>query len=166
MKLPQDAPQFLQTEALVVVAAKEEGIIYRIFAGEMQPVDIFEQHLLPLSDDEGFFFGGVKGGGGAPKERNDEEEYHHILCRRIANELDQLIKTEAARVLYVFEPEHLKGRIEQELQKHKNLAIHTVRYGNYVQETPRQLIDYITEYIEEHKIDLDDHDYEQDFKKF
>lgn len=167
MRLPQDAPQFLQTEALVIVAAREDGIIYRIKDGEMQQLDVVEQHLLPLSDDEGFFFGGVGGSGGAPKDRDNEEvEYSKQLRKKIAHELDQLIKQDAARVLYIFEPEHLKGRIEEELQKHDDLSVHTVQYGNYVHETPRQLIDHITAYIEAHKIDLDDHDFEKDFKKY
>ena len=166
MQLPPDAPQFLNKEALIIVAAREEGIIYRITDGVVEQVDLIEHHLLPLSDDEGFFFGGVAGSGGAPKERDDEDEYAKTLRKKIANELDQLVKKENATVLYIFEPEHLKGRIEEHLQAHPDLAVHNVRYGNYVQESPRQLIDYITEYIEEHQIDLDDHDYEKDFKKF
>lgn len=165
MQLPQNAPQFLRTEALVIVAAREEGVIYRIKDGIMQQVDVVEQHLLPLSDDEGFFFGGA--GGGAPKDRDNEEaEYNKRLRRKIAHELDQLIKKENARVLYIFEPEHLKGRIAAELQEHKRLSVHTVAYGNYMHETPRKLIDHITEYIQEHKIDLDDNNYEQDLQKY
>lgn len=166
MKLPQDAPQFLQTSAYIIVAARESGIIYHINNGEIQQVDLLEKHLLPLSDDEGFFFGGIGASGGSPKDRNDEEEYAKQLQKQIANELDQLIKKTDARVLYIFEPEHLKGRIEAQLQQHNNLSVHTVRYGNYVHEAPHALIGYITEYIDEHKIDLDDHNYEKDFKKY
>lgn len=166
MKLPQDAPQFLQTSAYVIVAAQEEGVIYHIQNGEIQQVDMLEKHLQPLSDDEGFFFGGINASGGSPKERNDEAEYNKQLRKQIAHELDQLVKPKDVRVLYIFEPEHLKGRIEAELQQHDDLSVHTVKYGNYIHESPRTLIDYITEYIEEHKIDLDDHDYEKDFKKY
>lgn len=167
MQLPQTAPQFLQTEALVIVAAREEGIIYRIKEGEMQQIDVVEKRLEPLSDDEGFFFGGVGGSGGAPKDRdNEEEEYAKRLQKNIAHELDQLVKQEQAKVLYVFEPEYLKGRIEGQLQEHDDLKIHTVQYGNFTNDTPRELVDRIIQYIEEQKIDLDDHDYEKDFQKY
>ena len=166
MQISKDLHQFLDTEALIIVAAQEEGIIYRIKNGEINKIELLEQHLEPLSDNEGFFFGGVGKSGGAPKERNDEAEYLKQLRRRIAHELDHLIKTEDARVLYVFEPEHLKSRIIDELQTHNNLSVHTVRYGNYVQATPLELVTFIDEYIKAHKVDLDDHDYDKDFKKF
>lgn len=166
MKLPQDAPQFLDKIAYLIVASSEEGIIYRIQDGTVEQVDLIEQHLQPYSDDEGFFFGGIAGSGGAPKERNDKEENLKALRKKIAHELDELIKKDRPQVLYIFEPEHHKGRVEEELQQHHKLPIHNVRYGNYISESPHTLVKYITEYIEEHKIDLDDTDYEKDLKKF
>lgn len=164
MQIPQSLPQFLDSEALIIVAAKENGIIYRIKDGEVQKIETLEKPLPTYSDDEGYFFSAA--GGGAPKERDDIDEYKKAFDRTVAAELDSLIGQESARVLYVFEPEHLKGRIIAELQKHPHVSVHTVRYGNYVHEDPLQLLKYIQEQIDEFTIDTDSHEYERDFKKF
>jgi len=165
MKLPNTAPQYLQTHALMVVAAQEEGRIYRIADGQVEHLETIEQHLEPLSDDEGFFFSG-KHGGGSPKDRTDAPEYLKALRRNLGHELNQRIKKDGIDVLYIFEPEHLKGRVGAELSPHPSLAVHQVRYGNYVQTPLKELIDYITAYIDEHRIDLDTHEYRRDFAKF
>lgn len=149
MQIADTFPQFLDSEALLIVAGKTTGKIYRIANAEITHVETLENQLETYSDNEGFFFSGVHGGG-APKERNDEENHIAQLRKTIAKELDQLIKKESAKVLYIFEPEHLKGRIEEVLQSHPQLKIITVAYGNFVQESPKELLHRIQQQLKEH----------------
>lgn len=165
MHIPEKYPQFLDSEALLIVAGKTIGVIYRIKDGAVTKVETLEQPLESYSDDEGFFFGGAGASGGAPKERDDVEAHIHELRKRIGEELDRLVKQESARVLYVFEPEHLKGRIIEELQQHPDLTIHSVAYGNFQHETPLQLLERIDAYSQAHTVDTDV-DFEQDLKRY
>ena len=118
-----------------------------------------------MSDNEGFFFSGVHGGG-APKDRTDGPEYVKKLRRKIGHELDQLIKKEPVSALYIFEPEHLKGRVEKEIMQHHGLTVHNVRYGNFIHAQPKELIDMIVGFVEQHTVDLNTHHYQKDFAKF
>ena len=170
MIIPEKYKQFLDEEALVIVAGKEHGLIYRIKEGTNELVEEVAEHPPRYSDDEGFFFHGTKGkpgtmGAGAPKEY-DESVYLKKFEKEAAKELDTLIKSEDAELLYVFEPEHLKGRIVEHLEKHPKLVVHTVRHGNYVNEEPLQLVEYIHDYIEANKSEKsDEEDYERDLEQ-
>lgn len=164
MLIPQTYPQFLDSEALIIVAGKLKGVIYRIADGEILEVNTLEEQITSLSDDEGFFFGGGTHGGGSPKDRTDEDEYVHKLRKQIATELDTLVQKESAQVLYVFEPEHLKGRIVEELQKHGHLHIHTVAYGNFVDESPLQLLERINTFINSGTVSTSV-DFDEDLKR-
>lgn len=155
--------QFLDLKALIIVAAKERGIIYRVSDGTIEMVSQIENHPPTRSDDEGFFFksGGPGVMGGAPKEE-DDEVYTKQLDRQLAKELDTLIESQKSTLLYIFEPEHLKGRVERELQQHPHLSIHTVRYGNYVNESPEKIVSYINDYIEPYKVKDDEESFKKD----
>lgn len=169
MFIPDKYKQFLDLEALVIVAAKERGIIYRISNGTIEEVKTVERSEPSRSDDEGFFFKAAAGNtviGGAPKEAQDDV-YKHKLDTVISDELDALMAAESPSLLYVFEPEHYKGLIVEKLKHFPELAIHTVRCGNFVGEHPEQLIAYIDEYINEHTATTNpDADYKHDLQRY
>ena len=89
----------------------------------------------------------------------------HHLRKRIGAELDRLIAQESAQVLYVFEPEHLKGRIVDELQNHPQLTIHPVAYGNFQHETPLELLERVDTYAQERTVDRDV-DFDKDLQRY
>ncbi|HMA78809.1 MAG TPA: hypothetical protein VKP88_06830 [Candidatus Paceibacterota bacterium] len=165
MQIPQKFPQFVDSEALIIVAGKTIGSIYRMKDGEIELLETLEKQLESLSDDEGFFFGGSNGAGGYPKERNDEDEYIKQLRKNIATELDQLIARESTGVLYVFEPEHLKGRIVDKLQEHPQLTVHVVDYGNYHDEPLMELLERIAQFIKKNSIQTDV-DFDKDLQRY
>lgn len=167
MIIPDTFATLAETDALVIVSSKEHGVIYRIKDGEITSIDHLEHSEPRRSDDEGFFFSGASVGknvGGAPKE-SDEEVYKKALDKMIATELEALIAQESPHLLYVFEPEQFKGHITQHLHKHPNLSVHTVRYGNFVKEHPKTLLEYINTYIEEHTTDTKHVDFEKDLNR-
>lgn len=168
MQISDKYPQFLAETAIVAVVGKEHGVIYRIKDGMMEQLSELENKPPHLSDDEGFFFRAAHGhslGSGAPKELN-EDEYLRRFEKAISAELDELIRQEQPQVLYIFEPEYVKGKIVEHMQKHPQLVIHNVRHGNYVQEHPETLLEHIHEFIEEHKIHTNrPEDFDRDLKE-
>lgn len=168
MKIPHRYNQFLEQRALIIVSAKDHGVIYRLSDGRIEEIEHLEEHQPTYSDNEGFFFKAAPGQtviGGAPKE-SDEELYKDRLDKTVAHELDALIKTDSATLLYVFEPKQYKGHIVNKLKKHPHLRVHTVRYGNYVKEPPLTLIKYIDEFISAHQVKVDDEEiFDADLKR-
>lgn len=168
MKIATNCPQFLDKKALIVVSAKEEGVIYKAANGVLEELDHVEEHPPRHSDNEGFFFRSAKGtplGSGAPLEV-DKQENIDTYMKSIAAELQAVIKQEKPNVIFLFEPEHLKGRILHAMENNIKVPVHTVRHGNYVHEHGEKLMQYLAKYTEEAKVDLDAHDYETDLKKF
>lgn len=168
MQIPQKYSQFLDQEALIVVIGKGHGIIYHMKDGVIEQVDELEKQTQSFTDNEGFFFRSAHGqqlGSGAPRE-TDDSEYIKRFGKSISAELDKLIKQESPRALYVFEPEYVKGRIVDFLQKHPELVIHTVRHGNYVKEHPETLLKYITDFLENKKVENNQpEDFARDLRK-
>ena len=157
MQISETLPQFLDEKALIVVTAKEHGVIYRAHQGFIETVEKVEEPPLGFSDREGFFFktGFGKGfGSTAPVEEDDEHDLKRYI-KTIADELNAVIKHEEPRLLYLFEPEHLKGRLEAELQDFPHLLVHKVRYGNHVDDHPKQLLEHIQAYIEANEPDTE-----------
>jgi hypothetical protein len=143
--------------SLVVVSAKEHGKIYQIKNGEMKIVEYIEEHPPGYSDNEGFFQrsgNGVTMGSGAPREEDDSrniERYIKAISEELSNEVQRL----APEKLYIFEPEHLKGLIEEHLTAPNNVEVTLVKYGNFVESEPDEILKLLNETGDEH-VDPDD----------
>ena len=57
----------------------------------------------------------------------------------VEKELDLVIKEIDPTALFVTEPEHLKGKIAETVQKFTDLSVHVVSYGNYVDSSNEEL---------------------------
>lgn len=148
MQIPHDLPQFEKTRALIVVSAKEEGVLYFAHQGALERIEHVAEHPPTHSDREGFFFrtGHGKGfGSGAPLE---EDDYHNLkqFIASIASEINAALKEYAPDQIYIFEPEHFKGYLQDELANPTHVPVHHVRFGNYVHEEPLQVVRYIAAY--------------------
>lgn len=145
MQIPQTLPQFNEQTALIVVSAKEEGALFRAQNGEVTEVADIEEHRPTRSDNEGFFFRSGAGetyGSGAPRERDDEYNLTKYV-NAITSELNEVIKAEAPDVIYVFEPEHYKGYLQEKIENPTHIPIEHVAYGNYTNHQPLALIEAI-----------------------
>ena len=57
--------------------------------------------------------------------------------------------------MYIFEPEHLKGLIEEHLTTPNNVEVTLVKYGNFVESEPDEILELLNETGDEH-VDPDD----------
>lgn len=156
MQIPNTLPQFLDTTALMVVVAKEEGVFYRLSDGKMERIAEVDNHPPSYSDREGFFFRsgyGIGYSSGAPLE-TDKQENIRTFMKAAAAKLNELISKEEPQLLYVFEPAHLRGRLMREVGRsiESTTSVHTVKLGNYVREHPKTLLRYVQDYIEAAKV--------------
>lgn len=128
--------------SLVVVSAKEHGKIYQIRDGEMKGMEYVEEHPPELGDNEGFFTrsaGGIQLGSGAPHEENEQHNIERYI-KGITSELSDAIKSFNPDKLFLFEPEHLKGLIEEHVIKPNDLVVTNVRYGNFVEKPAEEIL--------------------------
>ncbi len=160
MIIPDKLTHLINQDAVIAVTSKEHGLLFRLKDGEVTPIEHLEHSEPTYSDNEGFFFkGGISGG--APDD-NADEAYKQQLDKMIATELSTIMHKESPHVLYVFEPEHFKGRITKLLDHHVDATIHTVKYGNYVQESLGTILEHINQFIAEHIVDTKHVDFEHD----
>jgi hypothetical protein len=131
-------------QALVVVSAKEHGKVYKLENGQLQALAYTAEHPPTHSDDEGFF---VRGGGeffsaGYAKETDDERNLERYF-KAIGGELSDLLKEHKPEVVFVIEPEHLKGHITERLVNPTHIPVEVVAYGNHVESEPNEILDLI-----------------------
>lgn len=152
-------PQTLETKkCLIVVSAKEQGIIYLSVDGKLTKVEHVTEHPLTHSDNEGFFFRSGNGrrlGSGAPLEIDKQyniQQYINAVCE----ELFMVIATEKPEVIFLFEPEHLKGLIIENLKNPTHIPIETIDYGNFVHESMDDIKKRIINTLETKSVDPSD----------
>ena len=141
--------------SLVVVSAKEHGKIFQITDGELHIKDYVEEHPPEYSDNEGFFVragNGVRMGSGYAKEEDDEHNLK-MYIKAIAEELSDVVKKEQPKKVLVFEPEHLKGLIEEHLVNPEHIPVEVVQHGNFVQVEQQQVAQMINEYGKKDALD-------------
>jgi hypothetical protein len=139
------------THALVVITAKEHGKIYEVKDGELTMNEHLEADLPEYSDNEGFF---VRSGGGdmytAGASLEDNDEYYFAkYARAMAEDLSDLLKKHSFDQILVIEPEHYKGRIEENLINPNHIPVEVVTYGNYVQHSTQEIADILNGYKQE-----------------
>jgi hypothetical protein len=133
--------------SLVVVSAKEHGKIYQIRDGEMKALEYVEEHPPEYSDNEGFFTrsaGGMQLGSGAPHEENEQHNIERYV-KGITSELSDAIKSFNPEKVYLFEPEHLKGLVEEHVMKPNKLEVTVVQYGNFVEMQADEILQLLEE---------------------
>lgn len=148
MKIPQALPQFTNERVLIVVSAKERGILYLANDGIIDEVAEVQEHPEARSDREGFFFRSGFGrgyGSGAPLEE-DKDDNLRVFVSAIAEELNAAIAAVKPTAVYLFQPQHLKGYLDKALKCPNNVPVHIVRFGNYLNETPLELVTHIRDY--------------------
>lgn len=148
MKVPNTLPQFIAERALIVVSAKEQGRLYQVTDGVIEEVVKVEEHPEQYSDREGFFFRSGYGrhyGSGSPLEEHTQENIRQFVSS-IAVELNDAIATLRPDVLYFFQPDHLKGYLTDAIINPTHIPMHTPEYGNFVDETPLELLARIQRY--------------------
>lgn len=119
---------------LVVISAKEHGKLYALKNGELTYLDEVEEHPPTYSDNEGFFArsgNGMRYGSGSPREEDDTQNLLRYF-KAISEELSETVKELRPERIYIFEPEHLKGKIEEKLINPTHIPVEVVSYGNYV----------------------------------
>ena len=148
MHIPNTLPQFAGHTVLLVVTAKEQGVLYRASEGVVEQVVKVEEHPPTPSDNEGFFFRSGYGrnyGSGGPDAGSGEEELRTFV-KSVSEELNEAIVGEQPDIIYFFQPEHFKGYLESELKNPTHIPTHLVKLGNYIHATPLELIEYIRQY--------------------
>lgn len=151
MKIPQKLKQFTEEKALLIVSAKEQGLLYVANDGVIEQVVNINEHPEVPSDNEGFFFRSGYGkhyGSGGPDAGSGVEDLRTFV-KAIAEELNEAIIAEKPDVLYFFQPEHLQGYLESAIKNPTHIPTHVVKLGNFHHATPLELIEFIEEYHDE-----------------
>jgi len=133
---------------LVVISAKEYGKLYSLKDGKLNHLEDVEKHPLPYSDNECFFTrsgGGERYGSGSPREEDAEQNLLRYF-KAISEELSETVKTLQPEKIYIFEPEHLKGKIQERLINPTNIPIEIVAYGNYVNSDIKDIISLLNNF--------------------
>lgn len=128
-------------DALVVVSGKEHGKLYRIKDHELSIIEYIEEHPPEYSDNEGFFQTAGHGDeyqSGAPKEVDDKANFDRYVNSFVPEIHETLKKEEFSQVL-VFEPEHLKGFIQERLPNTNDIPVHVIDYVNLVEAEPTEI---------------------------
>jgi len=138
------SPNTIETKkCLVVVSGKEHGIIYVTNEGNLQKIEHISKHPPSYSDNEGFFFRSSHGqglGSGAPLEVDKEHNIKRYI-KAIGDELNNVIAELNPEVIFLFEPEHMKGLIADHLVNSTHIPLETLDYGNFVHEAPHEIKD-------------------------
>ncbi|MBU2103424.1 hypothetical protein KJ848_01055 [Patescibacteria group bacterium] len=140
-------------KALVVVSAKEHGKIYTLENGELKGLSYTEEHAPTYTDNEGFFTrstGGVQLGSGNVLETNDEHNLQQYI-KAISEELSAVVAEHSPEVVFVIEPEHLKGHIKANIVTGTNMAVEEIAYGNYVEKDADVIFDLVRSALTEEK---------------
>ncbi len=148
MQIPNTLPQFAGHKVLLVVTAKEEGVLYRASDGKVEQVVKVEEHPEAPSDREGFFFRSGYGrnyGSGGP-DAGSKDEQLRAFVKAVADELNEAIATEKPNIIYFFQPEYLKGYLESGIKNTNNTETHLVKLGNFLHASPLELIEFIRQY--------------------
>ena len=150
MKIPHKYPQFTEMHALIIVSAKEQGVLYTVNNGIIEKLVKVEEHGETPSDNEGFFFRSGYGkhfGSGNPEEKHDEESLR-VFVKSIVSEINSAIDDLKPDVIYLFQPAHFKGYLREQI-KNNTSPVHLVKFGNFVHQTPLEIVIHIANYLDE-----------------
>ena len=132
--IPETEYQFTDQTALIIVAAKQEGRLYRAANGEMELIEEFRVETPHYSDNESM-----------PNERGNQgnqlqEKIHHEYFDHFRTRLHTLSATFKPTHLYLFAPQH----VADELTKMATPLFGSVPtrdvVGIFTKESPLELI--------------------------
>tara|TARA_B100001146_G_C16109000_1_gene402760 strand:+ start:204 stop:740 length:537 start_codon:yes stop_codon:yes gene_type:complete len=126
---------------LLVISGKEHGRLFTITDGIVSEFDHLEKHPPEYSDNEGFFIRAGQGeryGSGNPREEDDKRNLERYM-NALKNELKAVITELKPETLFIIEPEHLKGKIEEQFKNQDSVTCVTVAYGNYTKSSDEEL---------------------------
>lgn len=153
------SPNTIETKkCLVIVSAKEHGMIYVTVGGLFQHIDHVVEHPPTYSDNEGFFTRGSQGrdlGSGAPREVDKEGNIKRYI-KAVSEELNHIVAKEKPEAIFIFEPEHLKGLIVEHLDNPTHIPVQALDYGNFVHEAAPKIKDRIVAALASNKPNSDD----------
>jgi hypothetical protein len=132
-------------KALVVVSAKEHGKVYLLEDGNLKGISYTKKPAPTHSDNEGFFTrstGGLQMGSGNVLKINDEHNLQEYIDA-IVEELSAIANEQKPDVVFVIEPEHLKGHIKANLTTSNHTPVEEIAYGNYVEKDTDMIFDLV-----------------------
>lgn len=131
--------------ALVVVSAKEHGKLFQWRNGSLTPLSYTEEHPPQYSDNEGFFThsGAQRNyGSGNVREEDDDRNLDRYISA-ITEELRTHIEHVQPEIVLVLEPEHLKGLVAKHLVTSSAVPVHTIAFGNYVEQPQAEVAEIV-----------------------
>jgi hypothetical protein len=145
MQIPGKLPQFESERALLLVAGKQDAVLYEAREGRVEKLLDIRVPKPHYSDDEGHFkvrVGGKTIRSGSVKEIRDEDIIRDFL-HALKEEIRPLMHQEFTH-LFLFAPAKTKNRIREELPHHWQQAIAEVIEGNFYYRNPLYLLERIS----------------------
>ncbi len=141
ISIPHDLPQFVDDNALIVVAGQQEAQLYRVHDGVLEPLDNIKVPKPHYSDREGHFKVRSQGGvvrSGAPRELQDEDiafSFLHELKKDLKS-----IRAEAYSKVYLFSPSYVKNQLIRAVPIQLKGKIVKIIEGNYYKHHPLTIL--------------------------
>jgi len=121
--------------------------VYKLADGQLEILNYTAEHPPTYSDDEGFFMrsggDGQLYGSGYAKETDDQRNLERYF-KAISGELSDLLKQHSPSVVFLIEPEHLKGHVEERLVNPTHIPVEVIAYGNQVEASPSEIHELLT----------------------
>lgn len=137
MRIPRQLHQFRDETALVIVAAKQEGRVYRARNGEIELIEEFRTPTPKFSDNEGL-----------SEERGRRENNAELMIKRDYLEHFEKLFRSIAPIpkptnVYIFAPAHMAGEVEGIIKPiFGALPVKTVT-GIFTKESPTEFLERI-----------------------
>lgn len=144
MKIKMQLPQFRNETALLLVTAKQHGVLYVAHDGALDEAASLEEPKARYSDHEGFFVSSGTGhtASGAVYEENKQEVIRKF-AKKIVAEAERLVRERGVNSIYLFVPGYVEKEFIRDLPNAlKGLVRHTFT-GNHVDEHPFKLLEKI-----------------------
>ncbi|MEK7615774.1 MAG: hypothetical protein AAB420_01030 [Patescibacteria group bacterium] len=136
-QIPSHLDQFADETALIIIAAKQEGRIFRASNGELEMIEKFRIPTPHFSDNEAL-----------PNERGEQHntvqvKIHHEYLEHFKNALHVLAPMLKPTHAYLFGPKHTVDELEHIMKPiFGALPIKTI-IGIFTEESPFELIERI-----------------------
>ncbi|MBA3550589.1 hypothetical protein H0W32_00015 [Patescibacteria group bacterium] len=144
MKISNKYSQFINKEALLITAGRQDAKFYQIKEGRIEEVLSIKIPRPKYSDNEGLFQKSVHGRmqSGSIEINNKEP-----IIRDFLSELEKRSKEVKGQFsdIYIFAPSNTKNKIEKALPASWKKKINSITEGNYYSKSPIFLIDKISQ---------------------
>lgn len=134
-KISEKLHQFKDETALILVAAKQEGRIYRASNGEIELLENFHIPTPHFSDNEGL---SVQSG---HRENAVEEIIRHDYLKHFEDFLHSLVPGFKPNHVYLFAPAHMAGELEKITDKIFGDLPTKPILGIFTKEPPSEFLD-------------------------